>query len=143
MKEDLVIPNLEDVGSLASVAKDNPNIMNSPVMAFIMQAAQLGKMTKLAKLAEDKMSHGFTDSLNPIATEHLDSWGMVNPAQSVSLINDGPNTVLIWINDHASAPNIILNGETFQLDFEGHKLASIYYQCAPGQTAALRIVVKE
>ena len=64
------------------------------------------------------------------------------PWYSVSIFNDGPNPVYVDVNRTDNAANLItpLNlGGNLVLNYEQPKIKLMYFRCAPGLTANVRI----
>jgi hypothetical protein len=123
----------------------NPRIDPS-VMTFILQASQLAQITRIRKYFEDRTPHGLIqtwgmDSNNPLTvTDELKEIKFDYPAQSLSLINDGDYTVYVWVNSLIRPKSAVKSGETFNLDFELHKINYLYLQCEQGESTSVRIV---
>ena len=112
-------------------------------MQFLMMASMASNMAKVREYFEDRTSNGYTQFWNPIITQVRQRWDLDYAAQSMSLLNDGPNNVWIWINNLERRRITVNNGENFNLDFERHKLRVFWAQCAPAQTATLRVACKD
>jgi len=69
----------------------------------------------------------------------LDEWPNV-PWISIFLVNNGPNTVYIAINQASGWMQLLIN-ETRALDYScaDEKIGIVYYVCNPGMTANVRM----
>lgn len=138
--------NVEVVENGKSVT--NPRI-DPAVMSFIMQASQLAQIVKIRKYFDDKTSHGLVqtwgmDTANPLTiTDVLKEIKVDFPAQSFSLINDGPNTVYVWVNTTERPKVTVKSGAKFEPNYETHKIKYIYLQCAIGESTGIRMVAKD
>jgi len=112
-------------------------------MQFLMLASMASNIAKIREYFDDRTSNGYTQFWDPFITQVRQRWDLDVAAQSMSLINDGPNNVFIWLNMLERRSNTVANGETFNINFERHKLRTLWAQCAPAQTAALRVSCKD
>jgi hypothetical protein len=112
------------------------------VMEEITGLAALGQLYKIRKNLEDRTSAGLIETWEETITNNIVRYELTRPAQSLGVINDGPDPVLIWINTSASNPKTVMVNEPFNVNFENHALARFYLQCAPGNTAAIRAIAK-
>ncbi len=111
-------------------------------MQYLVSAAQLSRLNKIAKLMEDEMSAGWTQNIDITVTEIERELRPFTPAQSMFLVNDGPSNIIIAINTTLATPNIKFPSESLSIDFKGHKLEKIYVKCLPGQTSVIRTLLK-
>jgi len=118
-------------------------------MQFLITASMNAQLLKIRRYYDDRTSHGLIqtwgmDPNNPLTiTDELKEIKLDFPAQSVYLFNDGDDAVKVWVND-LSRPYVTVNsGETFNSDYETHKIEYLYLQCASGETADVRIVAKD
>lgn len=65
-----------------------------------------------------------------------------NPWIGAYFINDGPDTVMIRINDESSTPFLLGFYETITLSRSGAdtRIYAIYYQCNSGETTSVRVL---
>lgn len=62
------------------------------------------------------------------------------PLASVFLANDGPDTALIGINSAAALMQLKINEtRTIEDPKEAKQISRLWYQCAPGETATVRL----
>jgi len=132
--------NLEVVEDGKQVA--NPRIDPAP-MDFLMQVAQLGQLVKIRKYYDDRRPNGLIQRFNPLVTDQPTEIKVDYAAQSFSLHNDGPDPVTVWVNTKLRPEATVNNGETMNVKYETHVIKHFYLQCAPTQTAAVRIVAKD
>ena len=111
-------------------------------MQFLMLASLNGNIYKMRKIAEDQVSVGGTIGDDLAITSVKSDYKFQRPCQSASVINDGPGLVNIWVNDPGSYPRGIKSGTPFYVDFGGHKLCRLYFQCPAGATATVEISAK-
>jgi hypothetical protein len=111
-------------------------------MQFLMLASLNGNIYKMRKIAEDQVSVGGTIGDDLAITSVKSDYKFQRPCQSASVINDGPGLVYIWVNDPGSYPRGIKSGSPFYVDFGGHKLCRLYFQCPAGATATVEISAK-
>ena len=123
----------------------NPNIINSPVMQFVMLASIASQAVKIRKYFDDRESRGWVQNFNNIpVTAAVPSLkvDVDRPAQSISLTNDGPGIVWVEWNRRHSTPTILNPRETCNINFETHKLGKFFLQCPPGVVSTIRAVAK-
>ena len=120
----------------------NPRIDPAP-MSFLMQAAQLGQLVKIRKYFQDRTPNGLIQRFNPLVTDQPTEIKVDYPAQSFSLHNDGPDTVTVWVITRLRPEATVNQFETMNVSYETHVIKHFYLQCAPTQTAAVRIVAKD
>ena len=111
-------------------------------MQFLMLASLNGNIYKMRKLAEDQMSAGGIIGDDLVITSQQIKYHFQRPCQSASVINDGPGLVYIWVNNIGSYPRGVKSGTPFYVDFGGHKLEHLYFQCPDGATATVEISAK-
>jgi len=111
-------------------------------MSFIMLSSLNAQAYKIRKIMEDRESQGRLVSYDEAVTQVRIEIKLPCPCQSITLINTGPNSVMVWLNHYPEPPRTVRINVTLAVDFEGHKLEYIYLQCAPGETAQVEIAVK-
>lgn len=145
--EDLVKNILSGGGQNIQVVQDGKSVTNPridpAVMSFVMQASQLAQLVKIRKYFDDRRPNGLIQRFNPLVTDQLTVITVDYPAQSFSLHNDGPDTVTVWVNTRLRPEATVNNSETINVKYETHVIKHFYLQCAPTQTAAVRIVAKD
>jgi len=140
-------------GGKVEVVEDGKQVANPRidpnVMQFLMAASMNAQLLKIRKYYDDRTSNGLIqtwgmDPNNPLTiTDELKEIKLDFLAQSVYLFNDGDDAVKVWVND-LSRPYVTVNsGEPFKSNYETHKIEYLYLQCASGETAYVRIVVKD
>jgi len=112
-------------------------------MQFLMIASMNAQLVKIRKYFDDRRPNGLIQRFNPLVTDQLTVITVDYPAQSFSLHNDGPDTVTAWVNTRLRPEFTVNNGETINVNYETHVIKHFYLQCAPTQTAAVRIVTKD
>lgn len=90
---------------------------------------------------DSQVYSGQSDSHTLSATGTLQHIVLGNPWIGVYFINDGPDAVMLRINDESSQPFSLGAGETLTLNRLGAEIRiyAIYYQCSSGETATIRI----
>lgn len=125
------------------VVDDGVNKMRPDVMNFLMLASIAGQAVKIRKYFDERRPTGRVDNFVIQATPTLQRTDLLYLGQSLAFLNDGPNPVGVWINEHNGEPHTIGPGEPYHVDFETHVLRRFYTECNPGHTAQLRISVQE
>ena len=130
--------------------KASMNRMDPAVLQAVMSMAQLGKLTQIHEVLQDTTSRGWTFTLgstfSPFVVRDTDPPGegypLSAPAQSISIANDGPNSVLIGFNDFTN-PYQINRGESFSMDFGTHMIKRLLWKAVgAGSTANIRVIAK-
>ena len=140
-QKQLSMPAIEmtENGQRVSNPRMDPSIMN-----FIMMASIASQAVKIRKYFDDRTSSGLIQSFNNLAvTDELREVKIDYPAQSFSLLNNGPNTVNVSVNTTHRPSKAIAINQTLNINFETHQLKYLYLQCDRGETASVEIVVKD
>jgi len=114
------------------------------VMQFIAQMASLSQLNRTRKLEEAKIPIG-TKALTFTVTNTRLKVGLYPPWISFSLRNDGPGSLVVWIND-AETPemsNIIQVNEMYDCDMTYPVIRMLHLRAQAGTTASVRIYGKE
>lgn len=119
----------------------DPNRINSDVMQFVMLAKIARETTQMRKYFDDIRPDGNIINYVLHVTDVRQRVVITNPAQSINILNDGPDSAVVWINEPTDLPKTIAHNETFEVDFDVHKLFRFYVQCNTGEHAQLRAVV--
>ena len=128
----------------AAITERNPHL--AKVTPEIMQVILLDELTgRVAEYVEKVSFKGKLDVRILAATDvtqsfsPLGEWPQV-PWISIFLVNDGPDTAYIAINQASGWIRLLLN-ETRALDYSNsdEKIETIYYRCDPGQNASVRV----
>ncbi len=132
------VPDIQVIDEEGSAV--NPNHINPNVMSFIMLSAIASNSAKIERHLKDLEGQGMTRLIPVSVTQKTKRLILPEAWQSISIANDGEQTVYIRINS-PGAPRIPLNeGETFNQDFKTHKLSCLYFNCAQGESTDLRVV---
>ena len=115
----------------------NPEIVN---LALLDEIA--GRLLEMKKIMEEEEAFGavepiekFTITSQKIRVTRLKLW------MSMTLINDGPNSVFVIVNtDKSFDEHEVLDGETYMIDMHRPRIADVLLWCHAGETAAVRIV---
>jgi hypothetical protein len=131
-------PQVEVIGGpQGSTDRMDPSVMN-----FLLLASMVSQTVRTRKLLEDTISEGWMKPYTVPVTAVVSETLMDEPAQSLSLVNDGPGVVMLEINDRRHSFITVNANQPFQIDFRGHKLNRFYLYCLPGVTATVRVAVK-
>ena len=121
----------------------DPNRIRPDVMQFVMLAKMVRETVQIRKYFDDRTPNGYIEPITVNATQVRQRIGLTWVAQSASIINDGPDSVLVWVNTIGRPPHPMNLNEVFNINFEVHKLKKLYFQCDPGDTASVRIVAQD
>jgi len=114
-------------------------------MQFLMLASLASQAVKIRKYFDDRTSQGWIQNFDITATSASQGIKPDSPGQSVSITNDAPvGGALVWvaINNRFNTRRILNPRETYEVNFETHKLKRFFVQCPPGLTSNLRASVK-
>lgn len=125
------------------VVEDGKNVMRPDVMNFLMLASIASQAVKIRKYFDDRTPNGYIQPFTVPVTATRRRIELPWDAQSAAFINDGLNTVHIWINSTQRPSHPILSGEVFNINFDVHKLKKFYLQCDPGNTSSVRVVAQD
>ena len=129
--------------SQIEVVEDGKNVMRPDVMNFLMMASIASQAVKIRKYFDDRTPTGLIQPLTIPITAVRQRTVLDWIAQSAVFINDGPNTVYIWINSLQRPPHTCNITEVFNVDFEVHKLKTFWLQCDPGNTTSVRVTAQD
>lgn len=115
------------------------------VIGLVGQMAQLAQLARIRKSLEKEEFEGIVDHRDLAATDQLqwidliDRWPNT-PWVSAFIINDGPNDVLLainnaynWIPIKPRETRLVKHGKA------DRRIETIYYRCDPGNTALVRV----
>ena len=140
-KKNIAMPSVEVVENGHSVS--NPRIDPS-VMNFLMLASLTHQAVKIRKYTEDRTPNGRIRNYDCDVTDKDLVIQLDYPAQSISIFNDGPNTVHIKFNENVpTKPTRLAKSEPLHINFETHVIELLYLKCDAGETASLRIIAKD
>lgn len=139
-KRNITMPSVEVLENGHSVS--NPRIDPS-VMNFLLLASIAHQEVIIRKYTEDRTSNGRVRNYDCDVTERGERIDLDYAAQSISIINGGPNAVYIKFNEDVPIkPSTLENTESLDVNFETHVIKLLYLRCDVGDTASLRIVAK-
>lgn len=127
--------------------KDLDDTINS-VMQVMMMAMFVIVMIPMLPVAQSAQRYfqsqqfeGQSDPRTLHATQAPQHIVIANPWIGAYLVNDGPDSVQIKINDEESESYLMNLNETITLSRAGaeNRIYAVYYQCSPGETATLRV----
>lgn len=100
---------------------------------------EVGDSLLAIKALMPKTPEGITANSSASATETLDSLAFSPAVFSCQINNDGPNPVFVDINNAPSGNAPLNAGDQIVFDMHAPKIGNLYYKCAAGQTASLRM----
>ena len=118
------------------------------ILQFVMQAAQVGQLVRMRRLEESKRVKG-SDSDTLSLTTGVTRYKCFEPWASVTIINDGPDSIYHEINDPKDIYNTgtsiraakLQSGESFTFNAEYPTIRSLYLR-AVSSTASVRLKAK-
>lgn len=135
---DLITVVYED-GTLVPRERISPSIAQ-----FIAQMTTTSQLIKMRKLEESKIPIGIKTLRHPI-TDTLLRLILTPPWISLSLINDGPGAITVWVNVKADSTleGMIPSGEVLNIDMGYPVIHTLYLKAEAGNNALARIYGKE
>jgi hypothetical protein len=121
---------------------------HDPFMQFLMLASSLSQQVRIRKYYDDRESQGWTQDFKFVATDDETCTEIVpTPGQSISITNKGlTNPVHVSVNapiDRWDECRRTLDPkETYEVNFETHKISCFFVQCPPGLTTKIQASVK-
>lgn len=116
------------------------------VMSFIMQASTTAQLVKLRKLEESKVPIGIK-SYKWDVTDTVSEIDLGQPWISFSLINDGPGSVCVKVNNQEGPlanEAEVKSGETYTIDFDYAIVTKILLVTkTAGTIATVRVYAEE
>lgn len=145
----LSLPNILPKGPL----RERIDTKVSPEALQVMYLDEIaGKMDDLSKRMLEvgdsllsikdmmpKTPEGITANASGSATDVLDTLSFSPAVFSCQINNDGPNPVFVDVNNAPSGNAPLNAGEQIVFDMHAPKIGSLYFKCAVGQTASLRV----
>lgn len=134
-----IVPSIKTIEN----GREMPNARVDPAVAgFIAQMAMASQLVKIRKLEESKIPTGLK-SFSVSVDGTRKKIGLNKPWISISMINDGLNSVYTRLNS-LEGPLIengavIKSGEPYTYDADYPIITCIYLQCASGESATVRI----
>ena len=122
------------------IAPDIVTFITTDDMA-VRQALATAATVRLAELAEDRATTGEIQTWELTITDTLKEVSVTYPGRSAFVINDGSYDVNVWVNNWGMPAHRIKAGETFTMDYEGHNIKYLYFQCDTGESVDIRVVV--
>lgn len=132
-------PEIVKAVPLSLPVNEDTERIRPDVMAFIMQAAQASHLARLRRLEEAKIPTG--EISRGLTVSGRITLLVAEPLISFTLINDGPNSVYVEINNdtrpNRAAP--ILINESYNYDAIYPVITSLTLDVNDGDSAAIRI----
>lgn len=115
----------------------NPEIVN---LALLDEIA--GRLLEMKKFMEEERAFGAVEAIEKFTiTSQKNHLPRLKPWMSVTLINDGPDSVFVIVNTEKSFDeHEVLDGETYTIDMHRPRIADLLLWCHDGETASVRIV---
>lgn len=129
--------------SKVSITEDGKKVMRPDILNFLMLASINAQTARVRRYFDDRKSKGNVQPYNIPVTDEAQDIDIIPVAQSISLFNDGPNTVYYWVNNPYSEIASVNKGESTNINFETHEIKRLILWCDAGETASLRIIAKD
>ena len=131
---------------LKVVDENGKEIVRPDVIQAVMQFAQVAQLTRIRKSLEKQDLKGELDPRDIGATEKKQFLDLITdrpyqPWINAFFVNDGPDTVYLFINRIKDTPHTLKTGETLTLDHShaSERISQIFYYCDAGETASVRV----
>jgi len=109
----------------------------APPLEIVYLDEIAGRLADLYEIMKKSEPQGLIQPVTLSATEDLKTYEPPTPWFTVDVLNTGPNTVYIGINDKAKEFKAIERNRGFKFDFGMAKIEKIYYKCNRGETATV------
>lgn len=122
------------------------------VTSLVTQMAQLAQLARIRRTLEKQeaqMEKVPVGRMRPYALtiEGSDIWRMEvkspkyvgRPCNSATVLNNGPDSVFVCLNDIRDGFQEVLSGESLDFDFRSPKIERFFFKSTAGGTANLRI----
>ncbi len=126
--------------------KETVGELDVGLVGMVVQLGQLGQLAKIRKALEREHYKGKIDTREIPVTDQYQFIDLVEDYPNTAwisffVINHGPNTAKIQINNLYETWLKIRKGETRKVDHSkaDERIKQLAYQCAPGETALLEI----
>lgn len=127
---------------------ENWERIDPKILQFVMQAAQLGQLVKMRRLAESKRVVKFDNDTLSLTTT-VREYPCDPPWLSVTIINDGDGAIYFRINDPKDIYNTegaitashLNKGESFTFNAEYPTIRALFLRAVSG-TASVRLEFK-
>jgi hypothetical protein len=112
----------------------------------ILQAALLDevaeRLLEMKKIMEEERAFGAVEAIEKFTiTSHKIHLPRLKPWMSMTLINDGHDSVFVIVNtDKSFDEHEVLDGETYTIDMHRPRIVDVLLWCHAGETAVVRIV---
>ena len=115
----------------------NPEIVN---LALLDEIA--GRLLEILKIQKEEQAFGAVEAIEKFTiTSQKNHLTRIKPWMSVTIINDGPNSVFAIVNTEKSFDeHEVQNGETATIDMHRPIIKDLLLWCHTGETAVVRIV---
>lgn len=114
-------------------------------MQFLLLSSLVSQTVKIRRYFEDMESVGWIQNFKETVTSDFPPicFRLAQPAQSISIRNDGPGTILVEWNKRLSSKTELDAMDKCDINFGTHKLYRFYVQATPeGAVATFRAVAK-
>ena len=111
--------------------------INPSVMTMLAQLAQLGHLNRLRQCEEAKVplrSRAYTATITERSRVSFP-----NPLINFALLNDGPNTVQVAVNDVDQIQHEIKAGEFWEFNAGYAVIEDLWFQVVEGESATVRV----
>ena len=117
---------------------------SAETLADIYQLINMANIAKIRKVAEDEVSAGWVENWDPVISSSNSPFEIkpTKAGQSLSLVNDGPAIVEVELNHRDFNFREVVAGQSYCVDFKGHKLYKIYLSNTDTLPATVHIVIK-
>ena len=117
---------------------------SAETLSDIYQLINMANIAKIRKAAEDEVSDGWVENWDPVISSSNSPFEIkpTKAGQSLSLINDGPDTVQVELNIRDFSSREVTAGQSYNVNFKGHRLHKLYLSDEGSSTATVRIAIK-
>lgn len=115
----------------------NPEILSAALLDEIA-----GRLLEMKKFMEEERAFGAVEPIEKFTiTSQKNRITRLKPWMSMTLINDGPDSVFVIVNTEKSFDeHEVLDGETYTIDMHRPRIADLLLWCNHSETASVRVV---
>jgi hypothetical protein len=114
------------------------------VYGTILQQEQTDILYEIKKLLKESQPEGVVDTVEPVTVTDQEKQVTAKLGKkwfSVSIVNDGPDSVWVLVNTDKSYDwHEMKYKDTYKVDMNGPKIKNLLLKCDKGKTAIVRIV---
>ena len=120
-------------------------IMGIAFLAFVLPAIPIVRSAQqYYEQKADEIPQGWVDNYDYVLPTGLSSFKVEfsRPGQTMSLINDGPGTIEVRVNEETATPRTVAPSQFFNVDLAGHILCRLFLSNTSSKDAVVHIAIR-